>query len=92
MIGKITIQLCDYHTRSYIGNGFKSSYRLHKDDEVYYAERNNRFYDTVWTVMFCRTESFDSSRQVVFVIPNNKQAIDKLKKRDLEYSKPFHNE
>jgi hypothetical protein len=87
MIGKITIQMCDYHTRNYIGKEFKSSYRLHKDDEIYYSERKDRFHDTVWTVMLCRTESYDSTKQVLFVIPKGRNSVEALRKKNEDYSK-----
>jgi hypothetical protein len=73
------VQLVDNATRTWIGKAFKVSYRLMKDDEVYYEGDGTKFEDTVWLVVSCRTESYDATRQVVFVVPKSQNATRALR-------------
>lgn len=67
------VQLVDNATRTWIGKAFKVNYRLMKDDEVYYeGDSDGKYEDTVWQVVYCRTESYEANRQLVFVIPKSK--------------------
>jgi len=62
------IQLLDHETRIYIGSQFEVNYRLNAGDEVYYEGKDgDEHEDTVWSVVFCRTDSYMPDRQLVFV-------------------------
>jgi hypothetical protein len=76
------IQLVSRDTRIYIGKEFDLDYRLAAGDEVYYESSGGddyKFDDTVWTVVFCRSESYMPNRQLVFVLPLSLNSTEALK-------------